>query len=79
VERTLGSRRAMAGVAGATLYQGAWACVAQSLKAYVHLDVAAGGAIDLVLQVVALPRGEAAPPDHKFVVRADYLRVDIPS
>jgi integrase len=56
IRRTLGSRLAMDGVAGATISKVLGHVSPQSLRAYVHLDVAAGGeAIDRVMAGILKP------------------------
>jgi integrase len=57
IRRTLGSRLAMDGVAGATISKVLGHVSPQSLKAYVHLDVAAGAeAIDRMMADVVKPK-----------------------
>jgi integrase len=59
VRRTLGSRLAMDGVAGATISKVLGHVSAQSLKHYLHLDVSAGSeAIDRLFAGVITPRGK---------------------
>ena len=58
IRRTLGSRLAMDGVAGATISKVLGHVSPQSLKAYVHLDVAAGReAVDRTMARITGPHG----------------------
>ena len=61
IRRTLGSRLAMDGAAGATISKVLGHVSSQSLKAYVHLDVQAGGeAIDRVYESIVKPKDQPA-------------------